>query len=302
MEYRPRFNTEPVPNPSNYFDFGSVHISISDCKDLADFALGYESESELPIYSRTFVPGELGRVSHTALYIKPSPDNLPMLEAFVGHTQPIQNMSIFSTYFIQNFVRKNGITGDTIGAFQASRSALSTSITLSDTPVSVQLLKGYSNSGPASPSMRNSLRLTAHLDGQKGGKDVADLLRCWGSSLNLLAIYPLGKTRAAAHHTVAIELSRLSSNDMSLDAMLWLELYKSQSEESDVVLPAVDYAKLDISAIASEANGDQVVFSAALAATALASRRIYGRTGVMPPLTTQSLTETIRTVRTGSEY
>lgn len=293
-------HVETFSDPSNYLDCGSVSIFVQEYQDLIRFAGSQERGAFAPAYVREFALNEFGRVQNTTLCVGTDENGVANLDAFIGHRQPIDKLEFFSTRFLTAFMRQLGITDNQFEGVTAYPSETTYRVHGGRHPYSIQLLKGYPTTGLNGSALHgNKVHLSLELDDVQDHDSVIKFIRAWGNSLDVLARHPMQFPSRKPPSALHIDIGRLNTDLGTTSVMQILESYRETAAAIGETVPGVSYESLDLPAIAeeiAEPDGHERL-DRALALAALDGRKLYGRTGIMPPLTTGLIIDAIRRER-----
>ena len=299
----PLFTTrqESAPDPQNIFDCGSVIISINDCFDLIRSVSSLDHGETLPLYSKVFRSGEMGRVTFTSLHLRSHEDTQEaVLEAAIRHTHPVKIPHVFSTDFVQQLTRRQQLKGGDITSIASTSLTEETMLKTTYGTITLRTVKGKTvGDKPDKASRRSSLVISAPLPVDSDPQTVRTLLKTWGDAVDILTTFPLAKRRVIDSPSLDIQLQRLFVDEAMLGTFVQLEQYAEAARAAGMSLPLIEYDQLDVAKV--QRVTDEDILAATLAARALTARRVYGKTGIMPNLTTQSLVDTAQTIRATSE-
>lgn len=304
-EQIPFFGSRTAPEFSSHLHFGSIQLLIDDPRDFIEFAAAQEQGAHTYLFRQRFEHAELGSVKYADLSLNRDEDSRITLQSTIEHTRPIQSPSAFSSKYIMALIRKTNITSPAITSAFSNRYVDAYAIETEHGAIFAETVKQAAGLPfTQRESRRNTLRLLTEISASTDPTHLMDMLQIWGSSLDILSVSRLSQRKPALREPTTVDLRSLSGSMQNLQIVMQLEQYNQNvlQANGEITLPSIDFEALDLRFITKEVAGDTDMLSAAIAACALKGIRIYGKTGIMPAITTQSLTDSLSRVRSAAEY
>ena len=297
------FHGVPFPEIEQYIDCGGVVVHVDEPGQFIRFAYEQEPNDATYLYDQTFT-AELGRVNRAYLQVITDSDGHSALEAVVQHRQPMQTPMGFGDVYSLELLRRAAIPDYQLQRKKTGAMYDTLCYSANNTEVLIESVRGRAPNLERLcdvNSSNNALRITMEFDTVTYESHLMEVLRLWGHSIDILSTFPTGQ-HMYRDPCYVISLQHVQTTPEAIDVMAWLEAYVENASRSGTTVPSVNYTMLDLVTIATEAGGDHELFSAALSGVALRSSIIYGKTGIMPPLSTESMVESLRAASDGAAY
>ena len=294
-----------TPDFSRYLDCGSVRVGIDDPAELISYGLSLEPSSDVRLHAQDFEQQEMGRIFSTSLTLSKDQDGNSSFRGRIEHSHKIDSPRYFSSKLLVALMRTLGT--DNIGVTPVESDNFSDSYAIESDfgVVKVQTLKraGHHPGRIDRQSRRNSLLISTELTADTMPEVILELLQIWATSIDLLSVKTL-RQRSELRQGVMIDLRSVTGSDDKLRAIMSLEEYNSGAKNiaSEITVPFVDFEDIDFKYLSEVIDDEADVLAAALAGCALKAIRIYGKTGIMPAISTQTLSNSIASVRNGADY
>lgn len=294
-----------TPEFDNYLDCGSVQIYFDDPSELLAYSQTQEPSSDVRLYTQTFEQKEMGRVLSASLSLSKDQEGTASLRGRLEHSHKIDSPRFFSSKLLVAMMRK--LRMDNVGVTSVLSDSFVDSYAIESDAgaVKVQTIKraGHNPDRIDRRSRRNSLVVSAELTPGTTPDLVRELLEIWATSFDLLSNGSL-HLASDLRPGVTIDLRSITGGEDKLQTIMSLEEYDRLAKENagEITLPYVDFEDLNLKCITEMIDGDTDALTAALAGCALSAVRIYGKTGTMPSITTQALSDAIISVRNGADY